>query len=213
MSATKYYYHDAIEAAMQPTKERPILFSGPMVSAILSLQKTQTRRRIKNLPCSPQKVTYIYFEEHMERWVCECMDGKIYTNSLKCPYGRPGERLWVRETWCYAGHNNAIREMEDYFSPIYRASENGQLWGKNDFTWRWRPSIHMPRAASRLLLEITDISAQRLQDITAAEARSEGCTDPGPIAIGQFVTLWETINGAGAWTQNPWVWVITFKKL
>lgn len=209
MSATKQHHHDAIEAAMrQPVKERPILFSAPMVRAILYGRKTQTRRIMKDP-----------FND--------------------CPYGKPGDRLWVRETWA-----NVKTE------PTWTGAamcEEGQIVYRADFgpepvDWNWRPSIHMPRAASRINLEITGIRVERLNDISESDAVAEGIESfrpvpgdgPGSIYDGyiykdytgknavpyfitdpreSFRTLWESINGPGSWGKNPWVWVIDFQDL
>jgi hypothetical protein len=180
-------------------KERPILFSGPMVRAILGGRKTQTRRVVK-----PQ--------EHAEQWpACGCAS----------PYGRPGDRLWVRETW-------APKQFEDGVN--YRAS--GDLLDTGHC--RWKPSIHMPRRASRILLEVTDVRVERLQRITGYDAMAEGIegvtNDLGPgatvttfrdyetdawdrAAYQSFRSLWRSINGPDSWDADPWVWVVSFKRV
>lgn len=196
MSATKAYHHDTIEAgARQAIKERPILFSGPMVRAIIEGRKTQTRRIIK-----PRNNNSIFVGWDDEFVLND--ENKEWTLS-ECPYGYPGDRLWVRETWA--------KQLSGKY--IYRADH--QDWELADYTatGAWRPSIHMPRAACRILLQITDIRVERLQYISADDARAEGCTDPGPIAIGEYQTLWEKINGPESWALNPYVWAITFKPV
>lgn len=145
--------------------------------------------------------------------------------SIACPYGKPGDRLWVRETW---GNENGG-------GYLYKASHEHMTPGDN----RWRPSIHMPRAASRILLEITDVRVERVHDISEADAISEGVeswvedrmksrpthykiyyqTNPkdpdfySSTAKVSFETLWQSINGPESWNENPFVWVITFKKI
>ncbi len=165
-------------------KERPILFNGNMVRAILAGQKTQTRR----IPSKKQQ------------------------DASFCPYGHPGDRLWVRETFAYAQDGTVV----------YRASMVGSPW--DAITRRaitWHPSIHMPRWASRITLEITDVHVERVQDIHEEDAIAEGI-DPrklsylsGERAVTKFSVLWNSIyaaNGLG-WDVNPWVWVVTFKRM
>ena len=191
-------------------KERPILFSAPMVRAILSGAKTQTRRVMK-VRCHS---------------ICENDDGKLWPWSEDvelaedfwhpCPFGQPGDRLWVRETWGALPHMLGGFQRE---SLRYRA--DGEYQNEHG-AWRWRPSIHMPRWASRITLEITDVRVERLQDISGMDAKREGVSVPAHIpedgadldyARRGFRRLWEEIHGGGAWEKNPWVWVIKFKKL
>ena len=185
-------------------KERPILFSGGMVRAILDGSKTQTRRIAKEFNEMPN------------------LDGILrrFPNQEGCPYGTPGDRLWVRETFAQGveGCPGGISYRADHFDP------------KGDgpaHPMKWRPSIFMPRIASRILLEITDVRVQRLQEISEEDARAEGVTDfagrwwdGSPVVCGKwnapseaFAALWESINGTGSWEANPWVWVITFRRL
>lgn len=174
-------------------KERPILFSGEMVRAILDGSKTQTRRVVKgdalgilNLEIRPPSDP-IFVE--------------------KCLYGKPGDRLWVREAW--AQHTETFGDFLP--STVYRADPVTPHFTK------WKPSIHMPRWASRITLEITGVRVERLQDISEKDALSEGCEpDDGnpesPSPISEFRDLWQSINGAESWAANQWVWVIEFKK-
>lgn len=205
-------------------KTRPILFSGPMVRAILNGRKTQTRRVMK-----PQPMLENVFVGGMHRdaWVWkDTADPAGWLMHSMCPHGKPGDRLWVRETWAYGVHALASERDED--GPfVYAAdgTDQGRLCS------RWRPSIHMPRTASRILLDITSIRVERLQKISAADARAEGIARDGdgyerfPVdpdaPAGQSFTrnpvlayrgLWDYINGRGAWDANPWVWVIEFKR-
>ena len=220
---------------------RPILFTPDMVRAILDRRKTQTRRIIKlrdgSLPDDDSIST------HLDGTFDKVMDfSKTFPHwqELKCPYGTPGDHLWVRETylqWQYRdGEKGEIAYLDDpNIEALKRDMENLKKQ-KNTGNWRVIPSIHMPRAASRILLEITHIRAQRLHDITEADAIAEGIhyTTPnsGPNRyydnyhtgrwmeaemlnnpIASYRTLWETINGPHSWEQNPWVWAITFKNL
>ena len=182
-------------------KEKPILFSGPMIRAILANTKTQTRRAFKT------------------------KNGGVWPNAndlpgmrqilRSCPYGQPGDRLWVRETF---GHF----ERNENFAPgcevFYRAD------GESLAVEPWRPSIHMPRWASRITLEITGVRVERLQKIDIADAQAEGVSDTGAFIldgegneqggpIAEYAVLWEQINGPGSWDANPWVWVLDFKGL
>lgn len=176
-------------------KERPIIFSAPMVRAILSGAKTQTRRVVKPI--------------HMAT-----VGAEQFPILAICPYGRPGDRLWVRETWKHI-EGGAIYDASggtiDAFDPetIYRADRPNR-YGP------WMSPIHMPRWASRITLEITDVRVERLQDISEDDAYAEGVKHSehgGITARDGFQRLWESINGAGSWDTNPWVWVIEFKKL
>ncbi|MCL2076305.1 MAG: hypothetical protein FWH15_07705 [Betaproteobacteria bacterium] len=176
--------------------EKPINFPDEMVRAILSGAKTQTRRIIKPQP------TGVPFRESYD------------LSSPVCPYGRPGDYLWVRETWA---------KPPGYIC-LYRA--DGE---PTTPALKWRPSIHMPRGAARILLEITDVRVERLRDISEADARAEGivdggcltcgesepcgCANPQPIPSEGFIRLWEAIYGQGAWNADPWVWVISFRRI
>lgn len=195
-------------------KERPILMSAPMVRAILAGTKTQTRRVVKPQP-------RILAGELL----CWKDDALTDDQMAACsPYGQPGDRLWVRETfsgpWCM--------EAQDGI-----AAAPPSKWGESSEIWYWadgeptygdwtrpRPSIHMPRWASRITLEVTGVRVERLQDISTSDAEAEGW--PGPDAensisstypIAWYSKLWEEINGPGSWTANPWVWVVEFKRL
>lgn len=183
-------------------KERPILFSAPMVRAILAGCKSQTRRIVK-----PQPFAH-------ERPVIE--DGEVLVGDGKTwrlPYGKPGDRLWVRETFC----------AKSFFTPTeYRYRADGVepfVMGPpvGDIPMAWKPSIFMPRAASRITLEVTGVRVERVNDISEADAVAEGIpafpTSPSKIPRMHYATLWNSINGAGSWDLNPWVWRIEFKRL
>lgn len=248
--------------------ERPILFSGAMVRAILEGRKSQTRRVVKgrgsrglpefhggrgeeNDPSAwgwffdgPDHHGY----EVLARGLDERHDHGLV--SMPCPFGRVGDRLWVRETWAPLGENDPSGKRVVYAAGPF-------LWGNSDpkcgVTWppppnscdavrvaRWRPSIFMPRWASRITLEVTGVRVERLNDISEEDAKAEGADrdftpcDPDdredPREVGYpsasdtahaeatkhrrfFRSLWESINGPDSWAANPWVWAITFKRL
>lgn len=220
-------------------KERPILLSGEMVRAILEGRKTQTRRVIKPQPYLCEKTGMVWKgsahglsfngeKETIRNFYKGLQKTNTVTNGKKkwqfCPYGKVGDRLWGRESFCTA----PVIEEDD--APyLYMADMDG-LCLENI---RWKPSIHMPREASRILLEITDIRVERLNDISALDICSEGIEPVKVSLCGRnknipedtiqsmgdallmeaFAKLWESINGAGSWNKNPWVWVIQFKKI
>ncbi|MBY0438575.1 MAG: hypothetical protein K2W80_10315 [Burkholderiales bacterium] len=204
-------------------RERPIIFSAPMVRAILNGSKTQTRRIVK-----PQPV--IRDGEPVWPIGTKRPRGRGFED---CPYGQPGDRLWVREThgvadrWlhdCETNPPRCIAYRADLsarnFDPPY--VPNTASWGWAGM--KWRPSIHMPRWASRITLEVTGVRVERLQDISEADAIAEGVVQapygwwsgfPGsssPTAKGAYALLWDSINGPGSWDANPWVWVVEFKR-
>lgn len=184
-------------------KTHPILFQAEMVRALLAGTKTQTRRILKQ----PNR-----------------KDGaKLLPELLQeigigaaCPYGKPGDLLWVRETFAECKTWNAGTDPrfggspEGYFSDaFFLYAADGTL---DHRPVRKKPSIHMPRRASRLTLEITDVRVQRVQEISHEDALSEGCPincDGTP--SGWYRHLWESINGGGSWAENPWIWALTFK--
>ena len=181
--------------------ERPIIFNGDMVRAILRGEKTQTRRPVMPQPDrAPASVSPLQMFDDA-RW-----------RSWKCPFGEPGDRLWVRETF-------ALGEPP-YFGVAYRADEGDNPEDVDGERQKWTPSIHMPRYLSRITLEITDINVERVQDITADEAIKEGVVDPimgtyglNPITI--FRDLWDAIYAKrpGLSWENPWIWAITFRRV
>lgn len=242
-------------------REKPILFSSPMVQAILDGRKTQTRRIIKPQPPSHIDVLHghdlrgraPYDLEHSETGGVIGYGFHDDSDVLyKFPYGPVGSRLWVRERWRVASINHSIPVAQFYtiqfanfgvlphpqpeqslFAPL-AASEAWAMGETGTGFGKWRPSIHMPRWASRITLEITDIRVQRLQEISEEDAIAEGIQigqglcgenvywDYGdnesrsPLkfgAVDSFYTLWESINGEGSWDLNPWLWALTFKVL
>ncbi|MDZ4055924.1 MAG: hypothetical protein U1D69_03005 [Polynucleobacter sp.] len=222
-------------------KSRPILFKDDMVRAILEGRKTQTRRVVK----LPRNHAWGNF---FDGQICPENDLSslgFSVDELRCPYGKPGDQLWVREAWQgpildSEEHEAQCREdgPEAFKKPgfcVYRATD---LLDAIDFDGNeigWRPSIHMPRWASRITLEITSVRVERLQDISEADAKAEGVeghyVEDGwywrnyllteeDAAISpmlncpkeSFRSLWQSINGLSSWNTNPWVWVMEFKR-
>lgn len=205
-------------------KERPIIFSAPMVQAILEGRKTQTRRIVKT-----DIANFLEDGWEPQERMYETRDGDIVPAHTLCPYGQPGDRLWVRETWAeFSG-------IEPKVTYVYRADGLYDTPAKEHLCDnRWRPSIHMPRAASRILLEITDVRVERLQEITERDAKREGAEYGYFDVDGKFVSfdeetvrrlnqygsyrrgflhIWKSIHSTESWNRNPWVWVITFKRI
>lgn len=230
-------------------RERPILLNAEMVRAVLDGRKSQTRRIMKVQPHAGVRSS-VFVKSGFE-------DG--HGKELACPFGAVSDRLWVRETWSvvsYAFDNDGM--MVDYVPdrPAKSVHEkpfgNGYYTGHaiyaadGDFTWSdddgfvdgrscWKPSIHMPRWASRITLEITAVRVERLQDISEEDAKAEGVGSAVWFAakgvpeaeweslgehgahqashINSFATLWESIYGEESWQANSWVWVIEFKRV
>lgn len=207
-------------------KERPILFSGPMVRAILEGRKTMTRRVVKLRHGADVVVV------NGKVWKPARVD---YAGYVDCPYGQPGDRLWVREAFQPLFADGVENHWEtDWktgkgYAISYPATDgiHEYLDADDNLTDACKPSIHMPRWASRILLEITAVRVERLQDISEADARAEGVTDggclncgepepcacaqPAPDARDSFCRLWQSINGPGSWADNPRVWIVEFK--
>lgn len=197
--------------------ERPILFSGQMVRAIFDGKKTQTRRIVKRV-AGVGTVTNCeecdmpgYFVMRDRRLLWNSFEHKDLVN--RCPYGQVGDVLWVKEAFAL---NNDIPVTDRYSGNwIYRADYSA----KDVDRVIWKPSIHMPRAASRILLKITGIRVERLQCISDFEAKCEGIPSVFEDGVGVFgcklgfIKLWERINGAGSWSENPVVWVICFRRM
>ena len=220
-------------------KERPIIFSAPMVRAILSGAKTQTRRVVKRYSAD----CIGWFDDGDGLWVQRFIDpssGSPYLKSWRdrCPYGQPGDRLWVREA--FSGPHCMDASDGCRAVPPSKWGDCSRIWywadgnpTEGDWT-RPRPSIHMPRWASRILLEIVAVRVERLQDISEADAQAEGVErvvagvgwrrycDPDSEEVGvppcgdarrSFRSLWKFINGDESWNANPWVWVVEFKRV
>ena len=188
-------------------KSRPIIMRAEEVRAILDGRKTQFRRPIKPNP--------IPFGTDARPWMPV---GGVHQDRWLCPHGQPGDRLWVRETWMIGTMLGMHRGQERPIA-IYRAD--------GEIPFPWRPSIHMPRWASRITLEIVRVRVERVQDITEEDATAEGvldggcltcgipepcvCKDPKPNRRDSFVGIWQSIHGT--WEANPWVWVVEFRKV
>jgi hypothetical protein len=185
-------------------KERPILFSGPMVRAILDGSKTQTRRVVKD--AQPAGIGRCHWSN--TGWAHLRLSGGCSCQPVHCPYGAPGDRLWVRETWAHERDGTGCPDDTGF---LYRATDPG--WDDEGTGLRWRPSIFMPRIASRILPDITDVRVQRLQEISDEDARAEGYDRSHAFPREWFALLWERIHGPGSWHANPWVWAITFQRL
>ncbi len=185
-------------------RERPILFSGPMVRAILDGRKTQTRRVVKgvsNANCIPVRGATV-----RRGTITHVLDAARY-----CPYGKPGDRLWVRETWAYAPA--AVYAKVDRDGPFVYAAD-GDGYGRT-LSGQWTPSIHMPRWASRLTLEVTSVRVERLQGISYDDMRAEGMAVAHPLDPTEvFRETWDSLNATRGfgWDANPWVWVIEFRR-
>jgi hypothetical protein len=197
-------------------KERPILFSGEMVCAILEGRKTQTRRVVK--------VPRWALAGQMECDGCEPnwpMAEDCYGDRQKidCPYGQPGDRLWVRETFCeFDPNKHGILGIHEKYAYRAETTPEGEEIRKG-YGYSWRPSIFMPRWASRITLEVTAVRVERVQDISPEDALAEGdveaLTNPRhkETSIDWYHNLWDSINGAGSWASNPWVWVVEFRRI
>lgn len=230
--------------------DRPIPFKDEMVRAILDGRKTQTRRVMKVRPWPDALVTVEHYHPTVidrhgdmhpgkETFGAHWDDGEY---GLKSPYGEPGDLLWVRET-CWAESTfdgDGVRYPADHaWRIIENTQEASEAWCKlaryggdaaldNQTNTGMRvPPTHMPRWASRITLRITDIRAERLQDISEDDAKAEGVSpswldedDNDTVRYRQpptwrrgFARLWHEINGPGAWDENPWVWVVSFERV
>jgi len=192
-------------------KERPILMSAPMVRAILAGTKTQTRSALK---VQPLEILPMKGDKAGIEWVGLMERDPPKGAVFKCRHGVAGDRLWSRESWApdeYAGQTTFYRADDEDLMPA----------------GGWKPSIHMPRWASRITLEITGVRVERLQDISEADAQAEGvqCDTDGWFdylmpqsqscvnARDSYATLWDRINGPGSWDANPFVWVVEFRRV
>lgn len=189
-------------------KSRPMIFSSPMVRAILAGQKTQTRRVVKVQP--PENtvgcVQVWKGENHWDFWGFNGAEIK----RVKCPYGVVGDRLWVRETYLPTADEGQFIYNADQCADWLQEFAEMDCGG-------WKSPIFMPRAASRIELEITDIRIERLRSISRGDCMAEGCPFPNMQAndpIGWYADLWESINGEKhPWSDNPWVWVVQFERV
>ena len=215
----------------QEVKERGMIFNGEMVRAILEGRKTQTRRVIK-----------LEHERGFQNPVIRGKNGAVSSVSCRlaptlCPHGKPGDHIWVRET--FQGPLFDYEQMEAYLEDgskfekpefcVYKADGKPapEFFDADDnLHCRWRPSIHMPRWASRILLEVTDVRVERLNAISQDDAIAEGAppSHPSIDCVSQeygfpdfsrswFGQTWQHIYGEESWQDNPWVWVIEFKRI
>jgi hypothetical protein len=178
--------------------ERPILFSAPMIRAILAGTKTQTRRIIKPQPATHHDIS-----------------------PFDCRHGLPGDQLWVRETFWRARKDCKYPDKaKSWIGYPADLNDNGKSFWES-WGFKKTPSIHMPRAASRITIEITGTRPERLQDISKADVIAEGITERRGYPIEdchagwheRYADLWEAINGPRSWIENPLVWVISFRRL
>lgn len=209
-------------------RERPILFSAPMVRAILAGQKTMTRRALNERDLASFKAAADLGEcgRFLEGQPITPGDRKYH--SMLCRYGEPGDHLWVRETFQPIladgfDHGAANYKTGSGWSASYPATD-GRIefydLSKEELSDRCKPAIHMPRWASRILLEIKSTRVERLQEITEEDSVSEGIHGPYGSAMGiaftakdHFRALWSGINGKESWDSNPWVWVVSFRRV
>lgn len=191
---------------MSEVKSRPILFSAPMIQALLAGTKTQTRRALKFPKWSDAHGGVEFSGLDDGPSVIAKVSGCFA--DLPCPYGVPGDYLWCRETWA------RYKIDQDSHCTAYRATQPAD-WPEGG---NWRPSIFMPRRESRITLRMTEVRLQRLQEISEADAIAEGCPavslfdldcDSTPPSH-YYRDLWESINGSGSWAANPLVWAISF---
>lgn len=198
-------------------KDHPILFSAPMVRALLDGSKTQTRRALKTQPAKNHP------HDGGTKWVYNLQNNGLHVpvgsvghlslkekTGLSCPYGQPGDRLWVREAW-------STHSFMDGVKPSELKTLSFHYWADGEITTgKRRPSIHMPRFASRITLEIVRVRVERLNEISEADAKSEGIKEnehPMISFLCDFKDLWSQINGNKSWDENPWVWVVEFKRI
>lgn len=213
--------------------ERPILFSEPMVRAILDGQKTQTRRVVKPQPPEfvrhsvapqelrgdPKKHPAPYFDAYNggPHWCWWDEYDRQGDGWIKCPYGKLGDGLWVKETFKPHSTFAHLKPSEIPDSKIFYAADNSYAPSNT----KWWPSLFMQRRFSRILLEIVSVRVERLNDCSEADALAEGSQHPSLVPIvgagwssrDMYARLWEHINGAGSWAANPWVWVVEFKRV
>ncbi|MEZ3980083.1 hypothetical protein QQX85_03565 [Klebsiella variicola] len=212
-------------------REKGLIFNSEMVRAILDGRKTQTRRPIK---WKQTRFTEIGEREDGSKWPWSEDAEHACDFWHPCPFGAVGDRIWVREA--FRVHSRAT----DVATLVYKASERNSwteqthrvpvaVCNKPATPEKWTPSLHMPRWASRILLEITDVRVERLNAISEEDARAEGiidggclncgepepcgCANPDPDATDAFAYLWQSIYGQASWNANPWVWVIEFKRV
>ncbi|WP_159872286.1 MULTISPECIES: hypothetical protein [unclassified Raoultella] len=206
-------------------KERGMIFNGEMVRALLDGRKTQTRRPIK---WRQTRATEIAEREDGSKWPWSEDAENVCDYWHPCPFGAVGDRIWVRETFQgplfdFDLMDIYCKDSTPFETPefcVYKADgvPAPEFYDADDeLHCRWRPSIHMPRWASRITLEITDVRVERLKSISDVDAIREGCSTAdmksGDCAADVFARLWASIYGSDSWNANPWVWVISFKRI
>ncbi|EPL2137991.1 MULTISPECIES: morphogenetic protein [Klebsiella] len=208
-------------------KERGMIFNGEMVRAILDGRKTQTRRIMAPQPADDIE-RCIFPNPEAIGWKSSLRHKHGSTTAHFCHYGKPGDRIWVRETFQgplfdYDLMDSYCKDPTPFEKPefcVYKADgvPAPEFYDADDeLHCCWRPSIHMPRWASRILLEITNVRVERLKSISDGDAIREGCSTAdmksGDCVADVFARLWASIYGAESWNANPWVWVIEFKRV
>ncbi len=214
MSAIKEFHHNEIEqgqrAAISDKRDYPILFDTQMVKSILSGKKTQTCRLFKSPLLKVMEPAHEILHDGAE-WNARLKNGQCIKYPIVCPYGEPGDLLWVKETWAPAITDIAYKA--DYTKEVLKEKRNKGIW---------KPSVHMPKTAARLWLEITDVKAQRIQSVTEEEAEQEGTragkifgfSPEGPNNFREgFFLKWISIYGIESYYENFWVWSIKFHVL
>ncbi|EPM0553128.1 hypothetical protein WJG01_004983 [Klebsiella pneumoniae] len=206
-------------------KERGMIFNGEMVRAILDGRKTQTRRPIK---WKQTRFTEIGEREDGSKWPWSEDAEHACDFWHPCPFGAVGDRIWVRETFQgplfdYDLMDSYCKDPTPFEKPefcVYKADgvPAPEFYDADDeLHCCWRPSIHMPRWASRILLEITNVRVERLKSISDGDAIREGCSTAdmksGDCVADVFARLWASIYGSDSWNANPWVWVIELKRV
>ncbi|EHK4563527.1 hypothetical protein HZ504_003183 [Salmonella enterica] len=205
-------------------KERGMIFNAEMVRAILEGRKTQTRRVMaiqpENSGLGLRRVIDSKNGRDNGKYFWSQSDAcglKARSKVFGCPYGKIGERIWVRETFGWQIRRDPLGGTGEF--RVYRATTPDavryQTASGEVAPMKWIPSIHMPRRASRITLEITDVRVERLNSITESDAEAEGVTDTGfgYLLVDGFRYLWKSIYGDDSWQANPWVWVIEFKRV
>lgn len=213
-------------------KESPIPFKGDMIRAVLSGQKTQTRRPMKPIPVYPDAFDGLRREIHDGQVHFWASGAELPAHKFRCPYGQPGDRLWVKETFYKYYPSETWPEPKALYKADGITLCDKDSEGKKQ---RWTPSIHMPRILSRITLEITDVHVERVQDITNDEAIAEGAYEVRKVGDDiahatwtmdgldwrydtpreAFAATWDSLYAARGlgWDANPWVWVVTFKRV
>ncbi|MGQ6585240.1 hypothetical protein ACUNEO_00195 [Serratia sp. IR-2025] len=215
-------------------KERPVIFNGEMVRAILHGRKTQTRRvmKVQPKPSETRPEDFWFSSKKLESMVhvsdftpgnSPIADCHLFFQEHCCPFGQAGDRMWVRETFMDLTGTGIEATTGKFEGFAYRADTPAGSYGdevRKEYGLKWTPSLHMPRKACRILLEITAVRVERLNDISEEDAKAEGVapsqhiiTPPEALYRVGFLKLWQSIYGEESWSANPWVWVIEFRRL